>query len=154
MSSAGLSRRQAMTAAAALGVGVPVLAACGGSSGGGSTSGTSAQPSPTTGSSSGGGGGGAAAALATTGDLEVGGAVFVDDPSVVVTEPEDGVYRAFSRTCTHQGCPVADLVDGNIHCPCHGSMFSIADGSPVSGPAQTPLAEVAITVKGDQILPA
>ena len=38
-----------------------------------------------------------------------------------------------------------------INCECHGSAFSIADGSVVTGPATAPLAEEQITVKGDAI---
>jgi Rieske Fe-S protein len=147
---AGVSRRQAITGAAAAGLAVPVLAAC--SSGSGETA---TDPSGDGGS----GGGGSGSVLASTSDLVVGGAVFVDSPSVVVTEPADGEYKAFNRTCTHQGCPVQDIVDGNIHCPCHDSLFSIVDGSNVAGPRGTeptlqPLAEVAITVDGDQIVQA
>ena len=69
----------------------------------------------------------------------------------MVTQPSEGQFKAFSAICTHQGCPVDGIVDGQIHCPCHQSMFSIEDGSPQSGPATTALPEVAITVRGDQI---
>lgn len=148
MSTPDLSRRHAIAAAAAVGLGVPGLAACSSDSTDTATDPTgSSEP---TGSDSALAGG----ALASTADLTVGGAIFLDDPSVVITEPADGEFKAFSRTCTHQGCPVQDLVDGNIHCSCHNSMFSIVDGSPVSGPAQSPLAAFAIKVEGDQILPA
>jgi Rieske Fe-S protein len=41
--------------------------------------------------------------------------------------------------------------DGLIMCPCHGSEFSIEDGSPVAGPAQSPLASKTVTVEGDKI---
>jgi Rieske Fe-S protein len=44
--------------------------------------------------------------------------------------------------------------DGEIPCPCHGSRFSLEDGSPSSGPATAALAPVEITVDGDSILRA
>ncbi len=97
-------------------------------------------------------GGGSAAPLALTKDVAVGGAVFLESPSVVITQPTEGDFHAFDRACTHQGCPVGDIVDGNIHCACHNSLFSMTDGSPVSGPAPSALATVAITVKGGDIV--
>lgn len=157
----GLGRRTMLTGAAVAGVGLPLLAACGGDDEGAS-SGTDTTPaeesspaaedsSPAGEDSSAAGGGDA---LAATADVAVGGAVFLDEPSVVITQPTEGDFHAFDRACTHQGCPVVDLVDGNIHCNCHGSMFSATDGSVVQGPANAPLATVDITVEGDQILPA
>jgi Rieske Fe-S protein len=41
--------------------------------------------------------------------------------------------------------------EGEIPCPCHGSRFSLEDGSPLSGPATASLASVEITVDGDSI---
>jgi nitrite reductase/ring-hydroxylating ferredoxin subunit len=35
--------------------------------------------------------------------------------------------------CTHQGYIVASVSGGTINCPCHGSKFSIANGSVVNG---------------------
>lgn len=142
----GISRRQALAGAAVAGVGVPLLAACS------SDGGTTATDSGSSDGSSASPGGGAAGTLALTKDVAVGGAVFLESPSVVITQPTEGDFHAFDRTCTHQGCPVGDIVDGNIHCACHNSMFSMTDGSPVSGPAPSPLATAAITVKGGDIV--
>lgn len=149
-----LSRRHAIAGGAAVGLGVPLLAACSGDDGdSGASTATDASPSKSVSSATTeGSAGDAGSGLASTSDLEVGDAVFLDNPSIVITAPADGEYKAFSRTCTHQGCPVQDLVDGNIHCNCHNSMFSISDGSPVSGPATQPLQEVPIKVDGDQIV--
>lgn len=152
MTSPGLSRRRVITAATTVGVGVPLLAAC--------SSDSEDEPGTTTSSTAGGGSGGVdGGALASTADLTVGGAVFLDDPAVVVTAPAEGEYKAFSRVCTHQGCPVTDLLDGNIHCNCHQSQFSIEDGSNVVGPNGSAatlqaLQEFPIKVEGDRILPA
>jgi Rieske Fe-S protein len=151
-----LNRRQAIAGAAVVGVGVPLLAACGGdetgAAGSATASDTAASGPSSAGSDSVGGNGGASDALAQTADIEVGGAVFLEEPSVVITQPTAGDFRAFNRACTHQGCPVTDLVDGNIHCACHNSMFSATDGSVVEGPAQEALETVAITVEGGAIV--
>lgn len=93
--------------------------------------------------------------LVSTGDVEVGGGVILGD--VVVTQPSDGEFKGFSAICTHQGCTVASISDGTINCPCHGSRFSIEDGSVVqaatglSADSQSPLPEVSIVVDGDAI---
>ena len=42
--------------------------------------------------------------------------------------------------------------DGTINCPCHGSQFSIEDGSVAGRAGASALDEVAITVEGDQIV--
>jgi Rieske Fe-S protein len=70
---------------------------------------------------------------------------------VVVTQPAAGEFKAFSATCTHQGCAVKSVSEGVINCPCHNSNFSITDGSVQSGPAREPLPAVQITVSGDSI---
>ncbi|GAA1456105.1 Rieske (2Fe-2S) protein [Nocardiopsis exhalans] len=92
------------------------------------------------------------APIASTDEVPVGeGAVF-SEHEVVVTQPEEGTFRAFSTRCTHEGCPVDQVSDGQIQCPCHGSRFSIEDGSPVEGPAESPLEEIRIRVDGDSIV--
>ncbi len=73
------------------------------------------------------------------------------DQKVVVVQPSAGEFKAYSATCTHQGCAVKSVSDGLINCPCHNSNFSVADGSVSSGPATKPLPEVRITVDGDSI---
>ena len=50
--------------------------------------------------------------------------------------------------------PSESSSDGEIPCPCHGSRFSLEDGSPVSGPATSALSPVEITVDGDSITEA
>lgn len=158
---APLSRRRALTGAATLGVGVPLLAACGDD--GDSTANDPASSDPTsaptsvtttettdTATSE----APAAGGLVATADVPVGGGVVLKDDELVVTQPADGEFKAFTAICTHQGCLVGSVSDGTIHCPCHGSSFSAEDGSVQSGPATGPLAEVAVEVKGDQVVKA
>lgn len=91
-------------------------------------------------------------AIATTDEVPVGEGTIISEHEVVLTQPQEGVFRAFSTVCTHQGCDVDEVSGGEIHCPCHGSRFSIEDGSPVEGPADAPLEELEVRVEGDDIL--
>ena len=56
---------------------------------------------------------------------------------------------AFSKICTHVGCPVA-LYEQQTHhllCPCHQSTFDVADGAKVVfGPATRPLPQLPIAL--------
>jgi len=69
----------------------------------------------------------------------------------VVTEPEAGTFNGSSAICTHLGCTVATVDQGTINCPCHGSRFSIIDGSVQAGPAPRPLPREQINVAGGSI---
>ena len=60
-----------------------------------------------------------------TSEVPVGGGVILEDADYVVTQPTKGEFKAFSKICTHQGCPVAEVTGGNINCKCHGSQFSV-----------------------------
>lgn len=103
---------------------------------------------------SGGAAGSAAPAneLATTAEVPVGGGKIINGSNIVITQPAAGTFKGFSAVCTHQGCIVAAIANGTIDCPCHGSKFSIKDGSVVNGPAPSPLPAVAITVQGTSII--
>jgi Rieske Fe-S protein len=78
--------------------------------------------------------------------VPVGGGVILEDADYVITQPTKGEFKAFSKICTHQGCPVASVSNGVIHCNCHGSEYSIEDGSVTNPPAPKPLAEAKTTV--------
>ena len=90
-------------------------------------------------------------ALATLADIPVGGGAIFASAGVVVTQPTEGTIKAFSATCTHQGCTVTSVDNGAITCACHNSVFDIADGSVRSGPARAPLPAANVTVDGDAI---
>ncbi|NYJ05017.1 Rieske (2Fe-2S) protein [Petropleomorpha daqingensis] len=99
-----------------------------------------------------GGDGNGGAPLAKTDDIPVGGGKIFPDQQVVVTEPADGEFKAFSAVCTHQGCLVDAVSGGTINCPCHGSRYKITDGSVVRGPATRPLAPKSVVVQGDSLV--
>ena len=132
-----LTRRTTLTGAAAAGVGVPLLAACGGSGGGSAAS----EPSAASGQE-----------LGPASDVPVGGGKIYADQKIVVTQPTQGTFEGFSAICTHQGCLVATVADGTINCTCHGSKFSIQNGAVENGPATTPLARVQVKDDGGQIV--
>ena len=94
------------------------------------------------------------AVLTTTSDVPVGGGTILTDKKIVITQPQAGKFEAFTAVCTHQGCIVNSVSGGTINCPCHGSKFSIANGSVVNGPAPSPLAPVSIKVQGTSIIQA
>lgn len=147
-----MSRRLVLRGAAVTGVAVPMLAACGSDSGtsDSGTSGSGEAGSPSGGSKSGGGSGSAKASVATS-EVPVDGGTILADKQVVVTQPAKGDYKAFSAVCTHQGCTVSAIQDGTIDCPCHGSQFSIKDGSVVRGPASQALPAYKCSVQGDTV---
>jgi Rieske Fe-S protein len=142
-----VSRRRALGGAAVGGLALPLLAACGGGSSGGTAQGPSSS-------------GSGPDVLVAAADVPVGGGVVLGDQNVVVTQPQKGTFEGFSATCTHQGCILASVNGGTINCGCHGSRFSITDGSNVAGPLGSPAGSVAalprvgIKVKGPDVIRA
>jgi ubiquinol-cytochrome c reductase iron-sulfur subunit len=60
----------------------------------------------------------------------------------------DGMV-AYSKMCTHVGCPVGlyEAASGKLLCPCHQSTFDVYDGArPVFGPATTSLPQLPLVV--------
>jgi nitrite reductase/ring-hydroxylating ferredoxin subunit len=146
-SPADLDRRTILRGATVGGLALPLLAACGGGDEGSSgSSGDASSPASSSASADGSGGSSVSAA-----DVPVGGGMILKDQKVVVTQPAKGDFKAFTAVCTHKGCTVAKVEGGLIMCPCHGSKFSIEDGSRKAGPAQAALASKKVTVEGDQI---
>jgi nitrite reductase/ring-hydroxylating ferredoxin subunit len=138
-------RRRVLLLGAATGaVAVPLLAGCGGSAGDAGGQGGNGSAGD-----SGGSGSGRAAVAASA--VPVGGGTILKDTEVVVTQPAKGHFKAFSAICTHQGCLVGTVQDGQIICPCHGSRFSITTGKPLSGPAPTPLPPKKVSVQGGDV---
>ncbi|MET0673468.1 MAG: Rieske 2Fe-2S domain-containing protein [Microbacterium pygmaeum] len=81
-------------------------------------------------------------------------------PEQITETPEradwsyDGIV-AYSKVCTHVGCPVA-LYEQQTHhllCPCHQSQFDVANGAAVIfGPAARPLPQLPITIDDEGYL--
>ncbi|MCP2355195.1 Rieske Fe-S protein [Nonomuraea thailandensis] len=92
--------------------------------------------------------------LAKTAEVPVGGGKLIDDLRVVVTQPTQGVYKAFSSSCTHKGCKVSTPKDNVIRCACHGSEFAADTGQATKGPATAPLVSFQVKVEGDGIVVA
>jgi Rieske Fe-S protein len=131
------SRRTVLLGVGGVGT-VAVIAACG--------------SAPSSGEGSGNGGTSTASKdLGATSAIPVGGGKIFTDQLVVVTQPSAGAFKAFTAVCTHMGCTVNRVSNGLIMCPCHGTEYSITDGSVKQGPAPTPLPAKSITVANDQI---
>jgi Rieske Fe-S protein len=167
-----ISRERFIRLGTALGVGAACasLVACGGgagSSGGGSGGGDSGGGNSGGGNYGGGSDGGskkssggdAAAggtAIASESEVASGSAIKFKDsgkPAVLV-RLDNGDFVAYSAVCTHQGCTVA-YQDGDLACPCHGSLFDPAEGAAVvTGPATRPLPEIPVKVQGGEVVRA
>jgi nitrite reductase/ring-hydroxylating ferredoxin subunit len=172
-----ISRERFIRLGTALGVGAACasLAACGGagSSGGGSGGGNSGGGDSGGGSygggNSGGGGYDGGSKKSSGGDAGAGGKAIASESKVapgsafkfkdsgnpaVLVHLDYGDFVAYSAVCTHQGCTVA-YKDGNLACPCHGSIFDPANGaSVVAGPAPRPLPEIPVKVQGGEVIKA
>lgn len=139
---ARLPRRAVVAGAGAAAVGAAIsVAACG------TSSGASNPPAPSASSTS----SPADGPLGTVADVPVGGGRIYADRRVVVTQPTEGVFNAFSTVCPHQGCAVTTVTNGEIICPCHRSAFGL-DGAVRSGPAPRGLDPVPVTVDGDRLI--
>jgi ubiquinol-cytochrome c reductase iron-sulfur subunit len=66
-------------------------------------------------------------------------------------------YYAYSRVCTHLGCPIGmyEQRTARLMCPCHSSQFDLTTGAkPVFGPAVRALPQLPITVAGNGVFVA
>jgi ubiquinol-cytochrome c reductase iron-sulfur subunit len=66
----------------------------------------------------------------------------------------DGII-AYSKLCTHVGCPVGlyQAGEGKLLCPCHQSTFDVLQGAkPIFGPATRPLPQLPLGVDDDGYL--
>lgn len=86
----------------------------------------------------------------------------VQDGGNVVTMPgretwgPEG-YLAFSKVCTHAGCPVGlyEQLTRQLLCPCHQSLFEVMKGAiPIFGPAPRPLPQLPLYVDSSGYLRA
>jgi len=98
------------------------------------------------------GGAAPSGAVAAIADIPVGGGVVISDPPIVITQPTEGTILGFTAICPHQGCLVAEVMDNEILCPCHQSLFSATDGAVIAGPAQEGLASASVQIDGDYVV--
>ena len=94
--------------------------------------------------------------IARVSEVPLGSAIeFRDENSgerAVLVHLEDGQFVAYSVVCTHQGCVVL-YRDGELVCPCHGSVFDPArGGAAVRGPAREPLQEVEVETEDGKVV--
>jgi Rieske Fe-S protein len=139
-----ISRRTVIMNSGLAAVAIAGLSSC-------TTYGTAPVTEPSAPAASGGGSGGSGQGLsAKAADVPVGSGKIFPDVQTVITQPKEGEFKAFSSICTHQACPVATVTD-TINCDCHGSKYSITDGSVVNPPAPKPLPAKTIEVDGDTL---
>jgi ubiquinol-cytochrome c reductase iron-sulfur subunit len=75
--------------------------------------------------------------------------VLSDEPREGQADFSYGDYVAYSKICTHAGCPVSlyEQETSRILCPCHQSQFLVTQGAkPVFGPATRPLPQLPLGV--------
>jgi Rieske Fe-S protein len=143
-----VTRRSALTAAAAAAVGVAVGILYGRNS--------DAAEKPTRspygggGYGNGGSNGGGPQVLVKLSDVPEGGGVITG--GVVITRASGDTVHAFSSSCTHLGCDVNRVASGKIFCPCHGSVFDATTGDVLQGPASSPLPPVQVSIENGDVV--
>ena len=141
-----IERRTVLTAGGIVAVGAVVAACSSGDDAPAASTPDTTAAEPTAGASA------AAGAVAQTSDIPVGGGVILDEPAVVITQPAEGEFKAFTAICPHQGCLVSEVADNEIVCRCHGSVFSASDGAVIAGPAQVGLEPAGVVVDGGSVV--
>lgn len=94
--------------------------------------------------------------IATVDALAVGAAKIFhyptgDDPCILIRLSADH-FVAYEQSCTHLSCPVIyESAKARLRCPCHEGIFAVADGSVVSGPPQRSLAQLTVSIRGNEV---
>lgn len=83
-------------------------------------------------------------------DIPVGGGQVVGD--YVVTQPREGVFKAWSVRCPHQGGRINQVRDGAMICPDHNSHFDIETGAVLAGPSRHPAGPADLGNEGDELI--
>ena len=95
--------------------------------------------------------------VAHAGDIPVGGWKIFSYPAdvnpCILLRPDENIYLAYSRICTHTSCPVFYRPEQNrIVCQCHGGVYSVVDGSVLAGPPPRPLPKITLERRGDDLV--
>lgn len=70
------------------------------------------------------------------------------EPAILI-RGTDGSVKAFSTTCTHEGCDLSYVKTAQaLVCPCHGAQFSAQTGAVTRRPARLPLTSYKVQVDG------
>src|SRR5215207_4923985 len=95
-------------------------------------------------------------AIARVSEVRPGTAMKFEDsggnPAMLV-HLRSGKFVAYSAVCPHEGCTVA-YKNGQLACPCHGSIFDPKNARVVIGPAQRPLLKIPVEVRGGAVVRA
>ena len=80
-------------------------------------------------------------------------AAFQVDGERVAIANVGGAFHAFSDTCTHLQCSLAqgELEGTVVTCACHGSQFDVTSGVVLRGPAQEPVRSYPARVEDDAL---
>ena len=82
-------------------------------------------------------------------EVPVGSAVILG--SVIIAQPTEGEFIAYSSACPHQGNFITKVEGDVVTCTKHNSKFSIMDGSLISGPATSGLRDANLTQEGNTL---
>lgn len=73
------------------------------------------------------------------------------EPGIVI-HPTSDEWLAYNAVCSHAGCTVTYMSSNEqIVCPCHASIFDLASGDLISGPAYTGLAKLNVVERDGQL---
>ncbi|WP_436995418.1 Rieske 2Fe-2S domain-containing protein [Streptomyces sp. enrichment culture] len=77
----------------------------------------------------------------------------VGEVEVMVVREEGGAVHVLADRCSHMAGPLSegDIEDGCVRCPWHGSLFRLADGWNVEGPATAPQPSFDTRVTGGRL---
>jgi len=86
---------------------------------------------------------------------QAGGAIKIPNPGdksrpIIISRLSESSAAAYSSRCSHMGCEVNLPSNGEIKCPCHGSLFDVT-GKVKKGPAKKDLFQYSATVEGTTI---
>jgi Rieske Fe-S protein len=86
---------------------------------------------------------------------QTGGSIKILNPGdksrpIIVTRLSETNAAAYSSRCSHMGCEVNVPSNGEIKCPCHGSLFDVT-GKVKKGPAKRDLTQYSATLDGTTI---
>ena len=73
------------------------------------------------------------------------------EATVIVAQPVEGEFVAYSARCTHQGGVVQVIEGMTLRCPLHGAEYDATDGRNTLPPAPRPLDAIPVTESGGQL---